>query len=151
MPTLSEQITEDIKTAMRAKDTVALSTLRALKSAVKNVAIEKGGADAVLDDQETTAVIRKQIKQRQDSITQFEGAGRSELADKEKAEMAVLEAYLPAAMTAEEIEAVVAEVIAETGATSKADMGKVMKAAQAKTEGRADGKTLSQTIQSKLS
>ncbi|MBK1835125.1 GatB/YqeY domain-containing protein [Roseibacillus ishigakijimensis] len=150
MATLSEQITEDIKSAMRAKDTVTLGTLRALKSALKNSAIEKGGADAVLDDSEVTAVIRKQIKQRQDSITQFEQAGRTELAEKEKSEIAVLEGYLPAALTQEEIDQAVAEAIAETGATSRAEMGKVMKVLQEKTEGRADGKTLSQAVQNKL-
>lgn len=150
MATLSDQVTEDIKTAMRAKDTTALGTLRALKSAIKNSAIEKGGADAVLDDAEVTTVIRKQIKQRQDSINQFEQAGRAELAEKEKAEMEVLEKYLPAALTQDEIDQAVTEAIAETGASSRADMGKVMKVVQEKTGGRADGKTLSQAVQSKL-
>lgn len=150
MSTLSNQVTEDIKNAMRAKDTVALTTLRALKSAIKNSAIEKGGADAELDDTEVTAVIRKQIKQRQDSITQYDQAGRSELSYKEKAEIEILEKYLPAALSQEEIEQAVAESIAETGATSKADMGQVMKAVQEKTGGRADGKTLSQAVQAKL-
>ena len=150
MPSLTDQVTEDIKNAMRAKDTVALSTLRALKSAIKNAAIEKGGADAVLEDSEAVAVIRKQVKQRQDSITQFEDAGRAELAEQEKAEITVLEKYLPAALTAEELEKAVTEAIAETGATSKADMGKVMKLLQEKTDGRADGKTLSQAVQSLL-
>ena len=150
MATLSDQVTEDIKTAMRAKDTTALGTLRALKSAIKNSAIEKGGADAVLDDAEVTTVIRKQIKQRQDSINQFEQAGRAELAEKEKAEMEVLEKYLPAALTQDEIDQAVTEAIVETGASSRADMGKVMKVVQEKTDGRADGKTLSQAVQSKL-
>lgn len=150
MATLSDQVTEDIKTAMRSKDAIALGTLRALKSAIKNSAIEKGGADAVLDDSEVTAVIRKQIKQRQDSFTQFEQAGRPELAEKEKAEMDVLEKYLPAALTEDEIKQAVTEAIAETGASSRADMGKVMKVLQEKTGGRADGKTLSQAVQSQL-
>ncbi|MEM9081179.1 MAG: GatB/YqeY domain-containing protein [Verrucomicrobiota bacterium] len=150
MATLAEQITEDLKSAMRAKDTLALGTLRALKSAVKNAAIEKGGADATLDETEITSVIRKQIKQRQDSITQFEQAGRSELAEKEQAEITVLEKYLPTPLTAEEIETAVAQAIAETGASSRADMGKVMKLLQEKTQGRADGKTLSQAVQAKL-
>ena len=150
MATLSDQVTEDIKNAMRAKDTIALTTLRALKSAIKNSAIEKGGADAVLDDAEVTAVIRKQVKQRQDSIAQFEQAGRNELAEKEKSEIAILEKYLPAALTQEELDHAVAESIAETGATTRADMGKVMKVLQEKTGGRADGKTLSQAVQNKL-
>lgn len=150
MATLSNQVTEDIKNAMRAKDTIALGTLRALKSAIKNSAIEKGGADAELDDDEVTIVIRKQVKQRQDSITQFEQAGRTELADKEKSEITVLEKYLPAALSQDELDQAVAEAIAETGATTRADMGKLMKALQEKTGGRVDGKTLSQAVQSKL-
>ena len=148
---IADQLTEDLKTAMKAKDTVALNTLRALKSAVKNAAIEKGGADAVLDDAETVNVIRKQVKQRQDSIAQFEDAGRSELADKEKTEIAVLEKYLPAALSADEIGEIVSAAIAETGASSRADMGKVMKIVQEKAAGRADGKTLSQEVMKHLS
>ncbi len=142
---------DDLKTAMKAKDQTALSTLRALKSSIKNAAIEKGGADATLDDTESLAVVRKLIKQRQDSITQFESAGRAELAETEKAEILVLEKYLPTPLTEEEITALVAEAIAETQASSKADMGKVMKYAQEKSEGRADGKTLSQLVRNALS
>lgn len=149
--TLSDQISDDIKNAMRAKDTIALTTLRALKSAVKNAAIEKGGADATLDDTEVTNVIRKQIKQRQDSVAQFEQANRLELVEKEKSEIEVLEKYLPKALSQAEIDQAVAESIAEVGATSRADMGKVMKVLQQKTGGRADGKTLSQAVQTKLS
>lgn len=148
--TLSDQISEDIKNAMRAKDTITLTTLRALKSAIKNAAIEKGGADATLDDTETTNIIRKQIKQRQDSVAQFEQAKRLELVEKEKSEIEVLEKYLPKALSQEEIDQAVAESIAEVGATSRADMGKVMKVLQEKTGGRADGKTLSQAVQNKL-
>jgi uncharacterized protein YqeY len=147
---LNDQITEDIKNAMRAKDTIALTTLRALKSAIRNAAIEKGGADATLDDSEVVAVVRKQIKQRQDSMNQFEQAGRTQLLEKEKSEIEILEKYLPAGLSQKEIDEAVAEAIAETGATSRADMGKVMKVLQAKTEGRADGKTLSQAVQNKL-
>ena len=150
MATLSDQVTDDIKNAMRAKDSLALGTLRALKSAIKNAAIEKGGADAVLDDAEAIVVIRKQVKQRQDSILQFEEAGRVELAQKEKDEVVILEKYLPAALSEEELEKAVSAAIAETGASSRADMGKVMKVLQEKTEGRADGKTLSKAVQSKL-
>lgn len=136
---------------MKAKDKVALTTIRALKSAIKNAAIIKGGADAVLDDTEVMAIIRKQLKQRQDSIEQFKSAGREELAENEIAEMVILEKYLPAAMSEEEINAAVAEVVAETGASSRADMGKVMGALQKKTEGRADGKALSQAVMKALS
>ena len=148
---ISSQISEDLKTAMKAKDSLSLTTLRALKSAIKNAAIEKGGADAVLDETETVNIIRKQLKQRVDSIEQFESAGRSELAEQEKAEMKVLEKYLPAALSASEISEIVQAAIAETGASSRADMGKVMKIVQEKVAGRADGKTLSQEVMRHLS
>jgi len=151
MSDFSTTLMDDIKSAMKAKDQVSLTTLRALKSAIKNAAIEKGGADAELDETESLAVIRKQIKQRHDSITQFEDAGRPELADKEKEEILVLEKYLPTPLTEEEIGTIVADAVSETGASSKADMGKVMKAVQAKAEGRADGKLLSQLVMKALS
>lgn len=136
---------------MRAKDKQTLNTLRALKSAIKNAAIAKGGADAELDDAEETNIIRKQVKQRQDSIEQFEKAGRAELADVEKAEIEILNTYLPAALSTEELGALVDAAIAETGASSRADMGKVMKILQESTGGRADGKTLSQEVMKRLS
>lgn len=148
---INDTLTNDMKASMKAKDKVALTTIRALKSAIKNAAIIKGGADAVLDDTEVMAIIRKQLKQRQDSIEQFKSAGREELAENEIAEMVILEKYLPAAMSEEEINAAVAEVVAETGASSRADMGKVMGALQKKTEGRADGKALSQAVMKALS
>ncbi len=148
---LPERIDADLKDAMRAKDAAKLGVLRMLKAALKNVAIEKGGASATLDDAEAAQVIRKQVKQRQDSIEQFEKGGRPELAAKEKEELAMLNSYLPQAMSAEELAAAVREAIAETGATSRAQMGAVMKALQAKIGGRADGKTLSQEVQRQLS
>ncbi|MDA0765352.1 MAG: GatB/YqeY domain-containing protein [Verrucomicrobia bacterium] len=151
MGTISNQITENLKTAMRAKDTQSLNTLRSLKSAIKNAAIAKGGADAELDDAEETNIIRKQVKQRQDSIEQFEKAGRTELADIEKAEIAILERYLPAALSADELASLVEAAIAESGAIGRADMGKVMKILQDSTAGRADGKTLSQEVMKRLS
>jgi len=150
MSTLSDQITEDLKTAMKAKDTLALGVLRALKSALKNSAIEKGGADAVLDDSEATAVIRKQVKQRQDSATAFADAGRVELQEKEEAEIVVLEKYLPAALGEDELGGMADAAIAEVGASSKAQMGQVMKVLQEKVAGRADNKALSQLVMSKL-
>ncbi len=136
---------------MRAKDTLALSTLRAVKSALKNAAIEQGGADTVLDETQTVSIIRKQIKQRQDSVEQFSKGGRSELAEKESAEIAILERYLPAALTPEEVSAMVQAAIAETGASSRAEMGKVMKIVQEQSAGRVDGKTLSQAVMQALS
>jgi uncharacterized protein YqeY len=149
--TLQERIDSDLKDAMRAKDANKLGVLRMLKAALKNVAIEKGGASTQLDDAEATQVIRKQVKQRQDSIESFEQGGRPELAAKEKEELAILNTYLPQAMSADELAAAVREAIAETGATSRAQMGAVMKILQAKLAGRADGKTLSQEVQRQLS
>jgi uncharacterized protein len=151
MSDLASRIPEDLKAAMKAKDTVALAVIRALKTAMTNASIEKGGLGTPLDDAEVTALIRKQIKQRQDSLAQFTAAGRTELAATEQAEIAVLEKYLPANLSAEEIAAIVEAAIAETGASSKADMGKVMKLAQERTAGRADGKTLSQEVAKRLS
>lgn len=150
MSDTAHQISDDIKTAMKARDSVALNALRALKSAITNAAIEKGGLGTELDEPETLAVVRKQIKQRQDSIGQFEKAGRAELAENERLEIAVLSKYLPAALTAEEIAAIVDQAIAETGAASKADMGKAMKRAQELSEGRADGKLLSTAVMKRL-
>ena len=150
MSELSQQITEDMKTAMREKNTVALNTVRMLKSAIKNAAIEKGGADAELTDTEVMAVVRKEGKKRQDSIEQYEAAGRDELADQEKAEIEVLNGYLPEPLSEEEIASIVEAAIAEVGATSRKEMGQVMKIVQEKTAGRADGKTLSQAVMSKL-
>ncbi len=135
---------------MFAKDAEKLSVLRMLKSAVKYAAIEKGGADSVPTDLEVIAVVRKEVKKREDSITSFSDAGRTEMADKERKEMEFLKTLLPAQMTPEKMEQLVKEAIAEVGATSKAQMGSVMKAVQAKAAGQADGKTLSQIVQKLL-
>jgi uncharacterized protein len=149
--TLQERVDSDLKEAMRAKDATKLGVLRMLKSALKYAAIAKSGADAELDDAEAVQVIRKQAKQRQDSIESFEKGGRTELANKEKEELTVLNSYLPQAMSADELAKIVSETIAEVGATSKAQMGAVMKALQTKAAGRADGKTLSGEVQRQLS
>ena len=135
---------------MREKNAVKLGVLRLLKAALMNAAIEKAGADSKLDDAEAAQVIRKQVKQRQDSIESFEKGGRPELAAKEKAELEILNAYLPKGLSAEELSSLVHETIAEVGASSKAQMGAVMKAVQAKVAGRADGKTLSQEVTRQL-
>ncbi|MDQ3626133.1 MAG: GatB/YqeY domain-containing protein [Verrucomicrobiota bacterium] len=148
--TISERIDSDLKDAMRAKDAGKLSVLRMLKSAIKYAAIEKSGAEGQLDDAEATQVIRKQVKQRQDSIESFEKGGRAELATKEKEELAILSAYLPQAMSGEELATAVREAIAEVGATSRAQMGAVMKSLQGRLAGRADGKSLSQEVQRQL-
>ena len=148
--TISERIDSDLKDAMRAKDAARLGVLRMLKSAIKYAAIEKSGSEGQLEDAEAMQVIRKQVKQRQDSIDSFEKGGRAELATKEKEELALLSAYLPQQMSGDEIAAAVRDAIAEVGATSRAQMGTVMKALQTKLEGRADGKTLSQEVQRQL-
>lgn len=148
--TLSERIDSDLKDAMRAKDAVKLGVLRMLKSAMKYSAIEKGGADGQPGDAEAIQAIRKQVKQRQDSIESFEKGGRPELAAKEKEELAMLTSYLPQGLNADELAAAVRATIGEVGATSKAQMGEVMKALQAKLAGRADGKALSQEVQRQL-
>jgi uncharacterized protein YqeY len=149
--TLQQRVDSDLKEAMRAKDTTKLGVLRMLKSALKYAAIAKSGAEAELNDSEAVQVIRKQAKQRQDSIESFEKAARAELAEKEKGELAILNSYLPQPMSADELAKIVRETIAEAGATSKAQMGAVMKALQAKVAGRADGKTLSAEVQKQLS
>ena len=148
--TLQERIDSDLKDAMRAKDAARLGVVRMLKSALKYSAIEKSGPEAQLDDTEATQVIRKQVKQRQDSIESFEKGGRPELAAKEKDELAILQAYLPQGLTADELAKIVGETIRELGATSRAQMGAVMKALQGKVAGRADGRTLSQEVQRQL-
>jgi uncharacterized protein YqeY len=149
--TLQERVDSDLKDAMRAKEATKLGVLRMLKSALKYAAIEKSDANADLSDTEAVQVIRKQVKQRQDSIESFEKGGRAELAAKEKEELSILNSYLPQAMSEAELSQMVRETIAEVGATSKAQMGVVMKAVQAKAAGRADGRTLSQEVQKQLS
>jgi uncharacterized protein YqeY len=146
--TLKERITSDLTAAMKAKDAARLSTLRMVKANAMNREIEKGGE---LTDEEMVKAMQSLVKQRRDSIEQFEKAGRQELADKERAEIEVIEAYLPQAASHEEIEAAVAEAIAETGASSMREMGAVMKAAQARLAGRnADGRTVSEIVKTKL-
>jgi hypothetical protein len=146
--TLKERIVSDLTASMKARDAERTSTLRMVKAAVMNREIEKGGA---LDDEEMSKMLRSLVKQRRDSVEQFEKAGREELAAKERGEIAIIEAYLPQAATREEIERTVAQVIEETGASSMREMGAVMKAAQARLAGRnADGRTLSEIVKAKL-
>lgn len=145
---LKERIVKDMTAAMKSKDAARLSTLRMVKAAVQNREIEKGGE---LSEEEMTRALQSLVKQRRDSVEQYEKAGRAELADKERAEIAVIEEYLPRAASREEVERAVAEAVAETGATSMKEMGAVMKAAQAKLAGRnADGRTVSEIVKSKL-
>jgi uncharacterized protein YqeY len=147
---LNERVDSDLKDAMRAKDATRLGVLRMLKSALKYAAIEKPGPDDAMSDAEAVQVIRKQVKQRQDSIESFEKGARPDLAAKEKEELTVLNSYLPQQMGNEELSKAVRETILELNASSKAQMGAVMKALQAKIGGRVDGKTLSQEVQRQL-
>lgn len=144
------RIDEDLKQAMKARQAERLGVIRMLKSALKLASIEQGGMDARLDDASALAIVRKELKKRQDSIEQFTKGGRPELAEKEKAEAAILQEYLPQALGAEELAALVQACIAEAGATSKAQMGAVMKLAVAKAAGRADGKALSAAVSAAL-
>lgn len=143
MATLTERVRAEMTEAMKAQDKERLSTIRMLQSALKNEQINVGHD---LSDEEAMAVIRKAVKQRQDSIEQYTKGNRPELADKERAEMEVLKTYLPAELGEEEIEAGVREIIASTGAQSKKDMGKVMKEATARYKGRVDGKKIQEIV-----
>jgi uncharacterized protein YqeY len=146
---LKQQIIFDLTASMKAQDAPRTSTLRMVKAALMNREIEKGGE---LDDEEMTKLLRSMVKQRQDSVEQFEKGGRQNLADKEKAEIEVIEAYLPQAASRETIEAAVSAAISETGASSMKDMGRVMKATQAALAGKnADGRTVSELVKAKLS
>ncbi|HYH06882.1 MAG TPA: GatB/YqeY domain-containing protein [Thermoanaerobaculia bacterium] len=143
MAGLTEQVRADMTAAMKAQEKDRLSTLRMLQSALKNEQINVGHE---LSDEEAMTVIRKAVKQRLDSIEQYVNAGRNELADKERAEMAILQTYLPPELSAEELESGLREIIAFTGAASKKDMGKVMKEATARFKGRVDGKKVQEAV-----
>lgn len=143
MGQLTEKIRADMTEAMKAQAKERLSTLRMLQSAMKNEQINVGRE---LSDEEAMSIIRKAVKQRQDSIEQFTKGNRPELAEKERSEMAVLQTYLPPELTDDELESGIREIVASTGAQSKKDMGKVMKEASAKYKGRADGKKLQEIV-----
>ncbi len=146
--TLTEKVNAEISAAMKAKDAPRLSALRMVKAAIMNKEVEKSRS---LEDAEVLQVLGSLVKQRRDSIDQFAKAGRTDLVDKETAEIRVLEEYLPPAASAEEIDAAVAAAIAETGAASAKDMGKVMKAVMPKLAGKnADGKTVNEAVRRKL-
>ncbi len=146
--TLSEQIISDMTASMKAQDAPRTSTLRMVKAAMQNRQIEKGGE---LNDEDMTKLLNSLVKQRRDSVEQYEKGGRQDLADKEKAEIEVIEAYLPQAASRDEIEIAVTAAVADTGASSMKDMGKVMKSVQAALAGKnADGRTVSEVVKSKL-
>ena len=145
---LKERIVKDMTAAMKYRQAARLSTLRMVKAAMQNREIEKGGE---LTDEELSRVLQSLVKQRRDSVAQYEKAGRAELAEKERAEIAVIEEYLPRAATREEIEQAVAEAIEETGASTLKEMGALMKAAMSRLAGRnADGRTVNDVVRKKL-
>ena len=141
--TLKERITEDMKAAMRAKDSARLGAIRLLQAAIKQKEVDER---VTLDDAAVAAIVDKLAKQRKDSIAAFTQAGRQDLADKETAELAVLQAYLPARLSAEEVAAAVKALVAEVGASGPADMGKVMGAAKARLAGKADMAAVSAAV-----
>ena len=143
MGALTEKIRADMTAAMKAQEKDRLSTIRMLQSALKNEQINAGHE---LSDEEAMAIIRKAVKQRQDSIEQYTNAGRTDLADKEASEIEILQTYLPAELSAEELESGLREIIEATGAQSKKDLGKVMKEATARFNGRVDGKKIQETV-----
>ena len=145
--TLKDQITEDMKTAMRAKDAPRLLTIRGLLAACKQREVDER---IVLDDAAVVAIVDKLIKQRKDSISQFASAGRTDLVDKESAELLVLEGYLPQRLSADEITAEVRAIVTELGATGPGDMGKVMAAVKARLAGKADMGLVSATVKQAL-
>jgi uncharacterized protein YqeY len=146
--TLKERITEDMKAAMRASDKERLLTIRMVQAAIKQREVDER---IVLDDAQVVAVLEKMVKQRRESIVAFEQGGRADLADKEKTEITLLQAYLPDQLSAAEVDALIKEAIATTGATSMKDMGKVMGAVKAKAAGRADMGAVSASIKAALS
>ena len=148
MAALKDRITEEMKNAMRAGEKERLATIRLILSAIKQREVDER---IQLDDTQVLAVIDKMVKQRKESIAQFEAGGRADLVAKEQAEMAVLQTYLPAQMSDAEIDALIAEAVASTGAASIKDMGKVMAAVKAKAQGRADMGAVSARIKQKLS
>ena len=145
--TLKEQITEDMKTAMRAKDSERLGTIRLLLSAIKQKEIDER---VVVDDVMVVAIVDKLIKQRKDSIEAFQKAERKDLADKEASEMVVLQAYLPARLSAEEVTAAVKAIVVTLGASGPGDMGKVMGAVKAQLAGKADMGQVSAAVKAAL-
>ncbi|MFA7277787.1 MAG: GatB/YqeY domain-containing protein [Candidatus Gracilibacteria bacterium] len=145
---LKEQLQQDLIAAMKGKDEVATSAIRLLKAAI--IKFETAGEKKVATDDDIIQLAGKEMKQRKDSIEQFEKGGRQELAEKEKLEMAVLEKYLPAQLSEEEVRTIVAEVIAATGASGKSDLGKVMGALMPRTKGKADGGMVNRIVQELL-
>ncbi|MCM3040517.1 GatB/YqeY domain-containing protein [Paenibacillus motobuensis] len=144
---LSERLNEDMKQAMKSQDKFKLSTIRMVRSTIKNLEID---LKRTLDDNEVLDILSREIKQRKDALQEFEKAGRDDLAASARAEVEIIAVYLPKQLTEEEIKVIVQQTIQETGASSKADMGKVMSALMPKVKGRADGKLINQAVQQSL-
>lgn len=148
---LQEKIEADLKSAMRSKDTTRVRTLRSLRAALQQKEIEKRrSGESTLTNDEVISVLQKQAKQRTDSIEQFAAAGRDDLEQAEREELSIIEGYLPAKATDEEIRSVVEKAIRETGAASMADMGKVMGAVMSQMKGQADGRRINQIVRQRL-
>jgi uncharacterized protein YqeY len=145
---LKQRIQTDVTAAMRAKDKARLSALRLVTAAIKQVEVD---SRSELDDAGVLSVLEKMLKQRRDSLEQYESAGRTDLADQERFEIDIIEAYMPEALPAEELEALIDAAIAETGAASMRDMGKVMGVLKSRVQGRADMGAVSATVKQKLS
>ncbi len=145
-----QQLKDELKQAMLAKDTIKTSVLRMVISAIGYAEIQKGGAGYEATDEDVMSVIQKEVKQHRDSIEQFKNANRPELVEKEEGELAILEKYVPAQMEEEEIRKLVVEAIQKTGASSPADMGKVMGALMPQTKGKADGGLVSRLVREEL-
>lgn len=145
---LSDRLNEDMKLAMKSQDKFKLSVIRMVRAAIKNVEIDQR---RTLEEEEVLDILNREIKQRRDSLQEFEKAGRDDLAENLKAEIAVLMEYMPQQLSEEEVKAIVQQTIQEVGASSKADMGKVMGALMPKVKGRADGKLINGLVQQLLS
>lgn len=145
---LNERLNDDMKQAMKNQDKFKLSVIRMIRSAIKNVEIDQ---KKTLDDSEVLEILNREMKQRKDSLQEFEKAGRDDLAETVKKEIEVIAVYMPQQLTEEEIKVIVQQTIQETGASSKADMGKLMGALMPKVKGRADGKIVNQLVQQLLS
>lgn len=148
MATIRERLDADLKDAMRAKDEVKLTTIRAIKSAIKYKEVE--GEAKVLDDAGILAVLTTQVKQRRDAVTEYTNASRADLAEKELKEIAIIQAYLPAQLSPEQLAAEVAKAIAEAGAKSVKDLGAVMKLVTPRLKGQAEGKAISDEVKTQL-
>ena len=148
---LKEQIAEDIKSAMKAKDKIRLETVRGIKKAIleKEIALRPKGQDSLTAEQEIE-LLAQQAKQRRDSIDQYQKAGREDLAEKEQQELAIIETYLPKQLDDAELEQILAKIIADAGASSLKDLGKVMGTAMKQLKGKADGKKIQEMVKSKL-